>query len=146
MNGPMNKMGIINTCIMFVGIAMIILFTFIYMLYFQVGVIKNSIKDEVFYALMNMQVAFDKEELALGNYVINKNKLEETLNLWVKETAKSKINVDEIIIKQLLTNTSNKTTTLKIELLVKFTPLVNISDKVSIKINDEIDISLLKLK
>lgn len=142
----MSKAGMTNVCIMFVGIALILFFTMIYMLYFQVGIIKNRIKEELFYALMNGQVSLNKQELAYRNYEINKNKLEENLNTWAKEIAKTKINVDEIKISELLTNISKTKATLKIELLVKFTPIVKISDKVTVKINDEIDLSLLKLK
>lgn len=142
----MSKKGTTNICIMFAGILMIIFFTMTYMLFFQVGIIKNSVKEELFYALMNTQVSLDKEELAYGNYVINKNKLEETLDMWVEETAKSKINVTQIIVKELLTNTSNNNMTIKIELLVTFKPIIKLRDKVSIKIYDDIDLSLLKLK
>lgn len=142
----MNKAGIINIYITFLGIMLILLLTMVYMIYFQVGIIKNNVKEELFYALMNGQVALNKEELALNSYVINKDKLEENLNLWVKETAKSKINVNEIKINELLTNTSNNKVTLKIELLIYFKPIVKLSDKVAIKIEDEIDMSLLQLK
>lgn len=142
----MNKKGMTNIWIMFLGITMILLFTLIYMLYFQVGVIKNSIREEVFYALMNGQVSLNKEELAFNNYEIDKNKLNDVLNLWVKETAKTKINVTEIKINELLTNKGNDKVTLEIELLVSFIPIVKVSDKAKIKINEEIDLSLLKLK
>jgi len=142
----MSKAGIVNIWLTFMGIAMILFLTMIYMLYFQIGVIKNSVKQELYYALMNGQVSLDKEELAFSSYIIDKNVLEEILNLWVKETAKTKINVDEIKINELLTNTSNNNVTLKIELIVSFAPIVKISDKVTVKINDEIDLSLLKLE
>lgn len=142
----MNKKGMTNIWIMFLGITMIILFTLIYMLYFQVGVIKNSIRQEVFYALMNGQVSLNKEELAFNSYEIDKNKLNDILNLWIKETAKTKINVTEIKINDLLTNNSNDKVTLKIELLVSFIPIVKVSDKAKVKINEEIDLSLLKFK
>jgi len=142
----MDKYGITNIWLTFLGVAMILLLTIIYMLYFQVGVIKNSVKEEIYYALMNGQVSLDKEELAFGSYIIDKNKLGEILNLWIKETANTKVNVNEIKINELLTNTSNNNVTLKIELVVSFTPIVKISDKAIVKINDEIDLSLLKLK
>ena len=64
----------------------------------------------------------------------------------VKETAKAKINVTEIKINELLTNKSNNKVTLEIELLVSFVPIVKVSDKAKVKINEEIDLSLLKLK
>ena len=142
----MNKFGITNIWITFLGIAMILFLTMIYTLYFQVGVIKNSVKQELYYALMNGQVSLDKDELAFSSYIVDKNKLEEMLNLWVKETSKTKVNVSEIKINKLLTNTSNNNITLKIELLVSFAPIAKISDKAIVKINDEIDLSLLKLK
>lgn len=142
----MSKSGITNIWITFLGISMILFLTLIYMLYFQVGVIKNSVKEELYYALMNGQVSLDKDELAFNSYIINKNKLEEVLNLWVKETAKTKVNVNEIKINNLLTNTKRNNVTLKIELVVSFTPIVKISDKAIVKIDDEIDLSLLKLE
>lgn len=135
-----------NIWLMFLGISMILFLTMIYMLYFQVGMIKNRVKEELFYALMNGQVSLDKQELAFRNYEVDKTKLEDSLNLWVKETAKTKINVSEIKINELLTNISKNKATLKVELLVTFKPIVKISDKVIVKINDEIDLSLLKLK
>lgn len=142
----MNKVGIINIWLTFLGILMILFLTMIYMLYFQVGVIKNSVKEELYYALMNGQVSLDKEELAYSNYFIDKNKLEENLNLWVKETAKTKININQIKINKLLTNTSNHNVKLNIELLVSFNPIIKVGNNAMVKISDEIEISLLKLK
>ena len=142
----MSKSGIINIFMLIFGIAMILFLTMMYILYFQVGNIKNSVKEELYFVLMNGQVSLDKEELAFSNYTVDKNKLEEILNLWVKETAKTKINVNEIKIDELLTNTSNNNVTLKVDISVSFVPIVKISDKAIIKINDEIDLSLLKLK
>lgn len=142
----MNKKGMTNIWLMFLGITMILIFTLIYMLYFQVGVIKNSIREELFYALMNCQVSLNKEELAYNSYELDINKLNDNLDLWVKETAKTKINVTEIKINNLLTNKSKDKVTLKIELLVSFKPIIKISDKATIKINEEIDLALLRLK
>lgn len=142
----MSKYGITNIWLTFLGIAMILFLTMIYMLYFQVGTIKNSVKSELYYALMNGQVSLDKEELAFSSYNVDKNKLEEILNLWVKQTANTKINVDEIKINELLTNTNNNNVILKIEIVVLFTPIVKISDKAAVKVNEKIDLSLLKLK
>lgn len=142
----MNKSGITNIWLTFFGVVMILFLTMIYMLYFQVGVIKNSVKEELYYALINGQVSLDKEELAYSNYFIDKNRLEEILNLWVKETAKTKININEIKINELLTNTSNNNVRLNIELVVSFNPIIKVGNSAMIKISDEIEISLLELK
>lgn len=142
----MNKSGIVNICFTIFGITMLLTLTMIYMLYFQVGIIKNRIKEELYYALMNGQVALEREDLAVNVYSVDKNKLEQILNVWLKETVKFKFNVEEVKINELLTNTNKNEFTLKVELIVSFLPIVKISDKASVKINDEITISLLNLK
>ena len=142
----MDKSGIINIWLTFLAVVIILFLTIIYLLYFQVGLIKNSIKEELYYALMNGQVFLYKDELVYSNYFIDKNKLEENLNLWVKETAKTKININEIKINNLQTNTENSKLKLTIELIVSFKPIITLNNNIKVKINDEIEIRVLELK
>ena len=46
------------------GIVIILVLTFVYMLYFQVGNITSNVKEEVYYALMNTKLELDKEDLS----------------------------------------------------------------------------------
>ncbi len=138
------KNGLINVCLMFFGIAMILTLTYAYLLYFQVGNITRNIKQELYYALMNSKLELNKQELSYGTFSLDEIKLEKRLNDWTNEVKEMLINVEKVEIDELLTNTSVNNAMLKVKLKVTFRPIVKIRDKLSFYIQDEIDLRLLK--
>ena len=138
------KKGIINICFMVFGIVIILVLTFVYMLYFQVGNITSNVKEELYYALMNTKLELDKEDLSYANFNVDSIKLDERLNDWARDTQNTQINVDKIEVEELETRAYVDKFTVKVKLKVTFIPLVKVQEKLSFYIEDEIDLKLLK--
>ncbi len=138
------KKGIINICFIFFGIIIILIITFVYILYFQVGTITKHIKSELYYTLMNGVIELDKEELSYSKYNINNFELEKRLEKWADEIAKGKMNVQRVEIVEVLTDALVDMAKIKVKLKVTFVPLIKIRGELTFDLQDEIDLMLLK--
>ena len=141
----MNKKGFVNICISLGVVIILVILISIFLIYFQVNVLISEIRQELYYELQNGMLAIEKDELALSNYLIDNKKLTEQINNWIQTSAKSKLNVKDIKIKEITTNKTNKKATFKIKLTVTFKPIINIRQLASIDITNDIDLALLKL-
>ncbi len=140
------KKGIINICFMFFGIITILVITFTYILYFQVGTITKNIKADLYYTLMNGTIELDKEELSYDKYSINNYELEKRLEKWACENVRKEMNVQCIEIVEVLTDMLADRAKIKVKLKVTFIPLIKIRGKLTFNLQDEIDLMLLKYK
>ena len=138
------KKGIINISLMVFGIIIIFIFTYVYIIYFQVANISKNIKSELYYILMECKLELNEEDLAYANFKMDKTKIESRIYKWAENAKKAQINVKKIEVKELLTNIMQDRVTLKVKLKITFSPIIKIRDKLSLYIQEEITLKLLE--
>ena len=140
----MMKKGLLNISIMFFGITIIFIITFVYLMYFQVGILTEEIKNEVYYILMDTNVELNKKDLPYNKFTLNELELENRLDMSLLKLKNKKMKVTNIKVEELLTNINNDNVIIELTLKVTFEPLIKIKNELSFKITDRIKLNLLQ--
>lgn len=131
-----------------VGIViLIIIVVTVFLVYYQLNVIIENVRRDLFYASNNAILSFDTNELAYKKYVINEEKAKQIIeyilnkNYTEKLSSITKIEITDLKIMNLQDNVN-----LKIQVKVTFNSVISIAGykEHSFKMNESINISLLK--
>lgn len=130
-----------------VGIVIIVvIFASTVLLYFQINIITENIRHDLFYAASSSRISFDVQDLAYRKYTINKEITKEVIeDILNKNYIKTGGSVTKLEITRLDIEEINNKVNLKIQLKVTFKSVINIDSKAehSFKMNEEIKIYLM---
>ena len=127
-------------------VVLVIVFTAIFLVYYQVNIIVETVRQDLFYAANNAIVSFDVQDLAYKKYTVDvegtKEIIEELLN---KNYTNNESGITKITIKDLEV-VGNDKVDLKLQVKVNFNTVINIlgKDEHSLTMKENIKISLLE--
>ena len=138
-----NKQG---NMIISVGIIMLVLiFAVTFLLYYQVNIITESIRQDLFYVSNNSILSFDREQLSYGQYIIDKNKTKEIMEYLLNKNYEDGSVTDIKIIDLNITYEKDKVR-LNTKIKVKFKSVIAIGGKneYEFKMKEQIKIALFE--
>ena len=139
-----NKIGNIDVFIV-LGIGfLVVVFTCILLGYFQLNVVTNTLRKNLFFAANNAILAMDNGELSYGMYSIDTNKAKDIIQGILDTTYKDNSFIKDININDISFENTNKPK-LKFKVKIKLIPIIKIQGKEEyiINIQEEVKISLM---
>lgn len=138
-----NKQG--NMVIAVGLIVLVLIFAVTFLLYYQVNIITESIRGDLFYVSNSSLLSFDTSDLAYGKYTVDENKTKEIMENLLNKNYQNG-SVKEIKITNLdITYEQNKVR-LDTEIKVKFESVITIGGKNEheFKMKEQVKIALLE--
>lgn len=130
-----------------IGIAVIIIiFATIALVYYQVNIIIENVRRDLFYAANNAILSFDTQELAYKKYTVNESQTKEIIEYILnKNYTEGEGSITKVEITDLEVSNTQDKVNLKIQVKVTFNSVVSIAGKNehSFKMNEDIKISLM---
>ncbi len=130
-------------------IVLVIIFATVFLVQYQLNIIIENVRHDLFYASNNAILSFDLQDLAYKKYTIDKNQTKQIIEYILnKNYTETKGSITKIRVLDLkITNKLDKVN-IKTQVEVTFNSVINVAGKNehSFKMNDEINISLLEYK
>lgn len=130
-----------------IGIAVIIIiFATIALVYYQVNIIIENVRRDLFYAANNAILSFDTQELAYKKYTVDESQTKEIIEYILnKNYTEGEGSITKVEITDLEVSNTQDKVNLKIQVKVTFNSVVSIAGKNehSFKMNEDIKISLM---
>ena len=138
-----NKQG--NMVIAVGLIVLILIFTVTFLLYYQVNMITESIRQDLFYVSNSSLLSFDTSDLAYGKYTVDENKTKEIMEYLLNKNYQNG-SVKEIKIINLDVTYEKDKVRLDTEIKVKFESVITIGGKNGheFKMKEQVKIALLE--
>ena len=127
-------------------VVLVILFATIFLVYYQLNVIIENVRKDLFYASNNAILSFDTQDLAYKKYTIDKNKTKQVIeNILNKNYTEIEGSVTKIEIIDLDIVQKENKVYLSINVKVTFKSVINLAgeNEHEFKMNENIKISLL---
>jgi len=138
-----NKQG--NMIIAVGLIVLVLIFAVTFLLYYQVNIITESIRQDLFYVSNSSLLSFDTSDLAYGKYTVDENKTKEIIEYLLNKNYQSG-SVKEIKITNLDVTYEQDKVRLDAEIKVKFESIITIGGKNEheFKMKEKVKIALLE--
>ena len=138
-----NKQG--NMVIAVGLIVLVLIFAVTFLLYYQVNIITESIRGDLFYVSNSSLLSFDTSDLAYGKYTVNENKTKEIMEYLLNKNYQNS-SVTEIKITNLDITYEKDRVRLDTEIKVKFKSVITIGGKNehTFKMKEQVKIALLE--
>lgn len=138
-----NKQG--NMIIAVGLIVLVLIFAITFLLYYQVNIITESIRQDLFYVSNSSLLSFDTSDLAYGKYTVDENKTKEIMEYLLNKNYQNG-SVKEIKITNLDVIYEQDKVILDTEIKVKFKSVVIIGRKNEheFKMKEQVKIALLE--
>ena len=138
-----NKQG--NMVIAVGLMVLILIFAVTFLLYYQINIITESIRQDLFYVSNSSLLSFDTSDLSYGKYTVDENKTKEMMEYLLNRNYQNG-SVKEIRITNLDIIYEQDKVRLDTEIKVKFKSVVTISGKVEheFKMKEQVKIALLE--
>ena len=139
-----NKIGNLNVFISIGIILMLTILTVFFLVYFQINVIANNVRQNLFYSANNAILAMNVQSLAYGKYNMDIHYAKELIEDLLNKNAQGAIS--NIEVKSLKLENIEGGPNLYAQVVVKFKTIVNFGNDNEYKITmqDTVPISLLK--
>lgn len=139
-----NKRGNLNVFISIGIILMLTILTVFFLVYFQINVIANNVRQNLFYSANNAILAMNVQSLAYGKYNMDIHYAKELIEDLLNKNAQGAIS--NIEVKSLKLENIEGGPNLYAQVVVKFKTIVNFGNDNEYKITmqDTVPISLLK--
>ena len=139
-----NKSGNLNVFISIGIILMLTILTVFFLVYFQINVIANNVRQNLFYSANNAILAMNVQSLAYGKYNMDIHYAKELIEDLLNKNAQGAIS--NIEVKSLKLENIEGGPNLYAQVVVKFKTIVNFGNDNEYKITmqDTVPISLLK--
>ena len=127
--------------------ALVVAFTTIFLVYYQVNIIVQTVRQDLYYASNNAILSFDVQDLSYRKYTVNMAQAKETIeSLLNKNYTQSGGSIKKIQITNLDTKYEQDKVNLDVEVQVTFRSVINLvgENEHKFKLNENIKISLLK--
>ena len=127
-------------------VALVIIFATVFLVYYQVNIITENIRRDLFYASNNAILSFDLQDLAYKKYTANEQKAKQVIEyLLNKNYTETQGSITGIKVTNLKMIYEKDKVILDVEIQVKFKSVINIAGKNehSFKMKDKIKISLM---
>ena len=138
-----NKQG--NMVIAVGLMVLILIFAVAFLLYYQINIITESIRQDLFYVSNSSLLSFDTSDLSYGKYTVDENKTKEMMEYLLNRNYQNG-SVKEIRITNLDIIYEQDKVRLDTEIKVKFKSVVTISgkDEHEFKMKEQVKIALLE--
>ena len=138
-----NKQG--NMVIAVGLIVLVLIFAVTFLLYYQVNIISESIRGDLFYVSNSSLLSFDTSDLSYGKYTVDENKTKEIIEYLLNKNYQSG-SVKEIKITNLDVTYVHDKVRLDTEIKVKFESVITIGGKNEheFKMKEQVKIALLE--
>lgn len=138
-----NKQG--NMVIAVGLIVLVLIFAITFLVYYQVNIITESIRGDLFYVSNSSLLSFDTLDLAYGKYTVDENKTKEIMENLLNKNYQNG-SVKEIKITNLDITYEQDKVRLDTEIKVKFRSVVTIGGKNEheFKMKEQVKIALLE--
>ncbi len=138
-----NKQG--NMVISVGLIVLVLIFAVTFLLYYQVNIITESIRQDLFYVSNSSLLSFDTSDLAYGKYTVDENKTKEIMEYLLNKNYQNG-SVKEIKITNLDITYEQDKVKLDTKIKVKFKSVITIGGKNEheFKMKEQVKIALLK--
>jgi len=126
-------------------IVLVLIFAVTFLLYYQVNIITESIRQDLFYVSNSSLLSFDTSDLAYGKYTVDENKTKEIIEYLLNKNYQSG-SVKEIKITNLDVTYEQDKVRLDAEIKVKFESIITIGGKNEheFKMKEKVKIALLE--
>lgn len=153
----MNKMGK-KTCALkkqgsvFISVGLVVLviiFAVTFLVYYQVNIIAENVRHDLFYASNNAILSFDTQDLAYKKYTVDENKTKQVIEyLLNKNYTETEGSITKIEITDLDVIYEPDKVRLDTQVKVTFKSVINLAgeNEHSFKMNENIKIALLDYK
>lgn len=140
-----NKQG--NMIIAVGLIILVLIFAVTFLLYYQVNIIIENIRQDLFYVSNSSLLSFDTTDLAYGKYTVDVNKTKEIMEYLLNKNHQNG-SVKEIKITNLDVTYEKDKVRLDTEIKVKFESVITIGEKNEheFKMKEQVKIALLEYK
>lgn len=143
-----NEFGKQGNVFISVGIIiLVIIFVITFLLYCQVNIVIENVRQDLFYASNNALLSFDAQELSYNKYMIDEAKIKQIIeSILNKNYAQTEGGITKIQVIQLDILNEQDKVNIKIQVEVNFESVINIAGKNehSFKMYEDIRISLLE--
>jgi len=138
-----NKQG--NMVIAVGLIVLVLIFEVTFLLYYQVNIITESIRQDLFYVSNSSLLSFDTSDLAYGKYTVDENKTKEIMEYLLNKNYQNG-SVKEIKITKLDVTYEQDKVRLDTEIRVEFRSVITIGGKNGheFKMKEQVKIALLE--
>lgn len=138
-----NKQG--NMVIAVGLIVLVLIFAVTFLLYYQINIITESIRGDLFYVSNSSLLSFDTSDLAYGKYTVDENKTKEIMEYLLNKNYQNG-SVQEIKITNLDVTYEQNKVRLDTEIKVKFKSVITIGEKNEheFKMKEQVKIALLE--
>ena len=139
-----NKQG--NITVISVGLILIvIIFAVTFLMYYQINIITESIRQDLFYVSNNSLLSFDTSDLAYRKYTVDENKTKEIMQCLLNKNY-SNGSITNIQITDLAITYEKNKVRLDTEIKVKFKSVITIAGKNQheFKMKEQVKIALLE--
>lgn len=127
-------------------VVLVIIFAATFFIYYQVNIIIENVRHDLFYAANNAILSFDLQDLAYKKYTVDENKTKEVIEYILnKNYTESDGSITQIKITDLEVIYGGDKVNLDIEVQVTFRSVINLSgeNEHSFKMNENIKIALM---
>lgn len=138
-----NKQG--NMVIAVGLIVLVLIFAVTFLLYYQINIITESIRQDLFYVSNSSLLSFDRSDLAYGKYTVDVNKTKEIMEDLLNKNYQNG-SVKEIKITNLDVTYGQDKVKLDTEIKVKFRSVITIggNNEHEFKMKEQVKIALLE--
>lgn len=140
-----------NNLLVAIGLMLlVIVFVVIFFSYYQINIIVQTLRQDLYYAAKNTILSFESKDLSYGKYTINDVKAKEIMQYILDKnyTQNEGGSINKVEVTNLdILNKENKIE-LSVEVKVSFTSVVNLfgKNKYNFKMKENINLSLLQYK
>ena len=127
-------------------VVFVIIFTATFYIYYQVNIITENIRQDLFYAANDAILSFDLQDLSYKKYTVDENKTKEVIEYILnKNYTESDGSIIEIKVTDLDVIYGQDGVKLDIQIQVKFKTVINLlgENEHSFKMNENIKIALM---
>lgn len=126
-------------------IVLVLIFAVTFLLYYQINIITESIRQDLFYVSNSSLLSFDTFDLAYGKYTVDVNKTKEIMEYLLNKNYQNG-SVKDIKITNLDVTYEKDKVRLDTEIKVKFESVVIIGgkDEHELKMKEQVKIALLE--
>lgn len=128
-------------------VVLVIIFMATFLVYYQVNIITESIRHDLFYASNASLLSFDTQDLAYKKYTVDENKTKQVIEyLLNRNYTEGEGNIINIKVTNLKVNYEQDKVILETQIQVTFRSVINLlgENKHSFKMNENIKIALLE--
>lgn len=130
-------------------IVLVIIFAVTFFVYYQVNIITENVRQDLFYASSNAILSFDMQDLSYKKYTVDENKTKEVIEyLLNKNYTETEGSISKIEITDLDVIYEQDKVRLDTQVQVTFKSVINLAgeNEHSFKMNENIKIALLDYK